>query len=97
MDVKDFSENGHIQPKREGESRIKVLLRDGLHSFRSGHLEDFDNIRDSEREELRSQLSSKRLPLAITEESRIVISGDLSHDPAAIQHFNDKLLKPYIH
>lgn len=61
----------------------------------TGHLDDFKNIGDNEREELRSKLESKRMPMAITE-SHIVITGDLTHDAAAVMHFNDRLLTPYI-
>ena len=43
----------------------------------TGHLDDFANINESEREELRALFERKGLPLAITE-SHIMISGVFS-------------------
>lgn len=96
VDVEDFSENGHIKPKREHASRYFSEVSYTLFGMvLTGHLDDFKNIGDREREELREQFDRKRLPHAITE-SHIAISGDLTHDSAAVQHYNDKLLTPYI-
>lgn len=95
-DVEDFSENDAIQPKREHASRYFSEVGYTLFGMvLTGHLDDFKNIREAEREELRDQLEKKRLPLAVTE-SHIIISGDLTHDSAAVMHFNDKILTPYI-
>lgn len=96
VDVEDFSENGHIQPKREHASRYFSEVGYTLYGMvLTGHLDDFKNIGDSEREELRQEFDRKRLPHAITE-THMVISGDLTHDSAAVQHYNDVLLTPYL-
>lgn len=95
-DVEDFSENDHIQPKREHASRYFTEVGYTLFGMvLTGHLDDFANIGEDEREELRELFRLKKLPLALTE-SHIVISGDLTHDAAAVIHFNDKILTPYI-
>ncbi|KAL3918157.1 MAG: hypothetical protein SGPRY_006120, partial [Prymnesium sp.] len=59
----------------------------------TGHLDDVKTIGDSEREELRSNFDRKTLPQAITER-HMVISGNLTQDSAAVQHYNDALLTP---
>ena len=61
----------------------------------TAHIDDFTNISAAHREELRELLHKKGLPLSVTE-SHIVISADLNHDCAAVIHFNDKLLTPYL-
>lgn len=94
--VEDFSESDHIQPKREHASRYFSEVSYTLFGMvLTGHLDDFENIGETEREDLRDRFEKKRLPLAVTE-SHIVISGDLNHDAAAVIHFNDKVLTPYI-
>lgn len=98
MDVEDFSENDHIQPKAKCEHVTRYFTRVGYTLFGmalTGHLDDFMNIPDSQREELRALLAEKKLPLALTE-SHIIISGDLNHDAAAVIHSNDKILTPHI-
>ena len=95
-DVEDFSQNGSIKPKREHVSRYFSEVGYTLYGMiLTGHLDDFKNISETEREELRNLLTEKRLPLSITE-SHIVISADLTHDGFAVMHFNDKILSPYI-
>lgn len=96
VSVEDFSENDHIKPKREHASRYFSEVGYTLYGMvLTGHLDDFKNIDEDQREEIRSLLESKGLPLAITE-THMVISGDLTHDSAAVMHFNDNLLTPYI-
>ena len=95
-DVEDFSQNGNIQPKREHVSRYFSEVGYTLYGMiLTAHLDDFTNIANAEREELRELLTRKGLPLSITE-SHIVISSDLNHDGCAVMHFNDQLLTPYI-
>ena len=95
-DVEDFSENDHIKPMREHASRYFSEVGYTLYGMvLTGHLDDFKNLEEDKREELRAHFQKKKLPLAITE-THIVISGDLNHDPAAVMHYNDKLLTPYI-
>ena len=95
-DIEDFSQNGSIKPKREHVSRYFSEVGYTLYGMiLTGHLDDFKNITEREREELRVLLMKKGLPLSITE-SHLVISADLTHDGFAVMHFNDKLLSPYI-
>ena len=95
-DVEDFSQNGNIKPKREHVSRYFSDVGYTLYGLiLTGHLDDFKNITLTDREQLRDYLTKKGLPLCITE-SHLVISADLTHDAAAVMHFNDKL-RPYSH
>lgn len=61
----------------------------------TGHLDDDKTIGDSEREELRIEFDRRTLPQAIAE-GHMVISGNLTHDSAAVQNCNDALLTPYM-
>lgn len=94
--IEDFSENDHIQPKREHATRYFTEVGYTLYGMvMTGHLDDFKNISEEHLTELRDLFQSKGLPAAITE-THIVISGDLTHDVAAVMHFNDHILTPYI-
>ena len=95
-DVEDFSQNGKIQPKREHLSRYFSEVGYTLYGMiLTANIDDFTNISDVNREELRELLEAKGLPLSITE-SHIVVSADLTHDGCAVMHFNDQLLTPYL-
>ena len=59
------------------------------------HIDDLRNITEQQRDDLRKCLTANNLPLTVTE-SHIVVSADLTHDSAAVQHFNDKLLTSYL-
>ena len=61
----------------------------------SVHLDDLLNISEQERQELKELFDKHKKPHIITE-SHIVISADLVHDSAAVQHFNDHCLTPYL-
>ena len=61
----------------------------------SVHLDDLNNITEDQKAELR-ELFTKHEKSHIIQESHIVISADLVHDSAAVQHFNDKCLTPYL-
>lgn len=95
-DVEDFSENDHIQPKREHATRYFTEVGYTLYGMiLTGHIDDFRNIADEHRAELKELFEKRAIPHSITE-SHIVISGDLTHDAAAVMHFNDRILTPYI-
>ena len=93
--IQDFSENGTLEPKRELQSqyfREKGYTLYGCVVDR--HINDLI-IPEDERAALIQLKDEKGLPHTVTE-TLIVISDDLVHDNAAVQHFNDKYILPYL-
>ena len=118
--VQDFSENYHIKPKLEHQSRSVAklastcmiscipwlqLTHDCSYYSEVGAtvygmvltacIDDFKNITDDQKAELHALHDREGLPHVLTE-SHIVITPDLTHDPAAVQHFNDKIITKYL-
>ena len=94
--IQDFSENGNLQPKREIQSRYfreKGYTLYGCVVDR--RIEDLKDITEVERARLLQLKQDKGLP-PIIQETIIIISDDLVHDNAAVQHFNDKIILPYL-
>ena len=61
----------------------------------TARIDDFINIPVDKKAELHALCNKEGLAHVLTE-THIVISPDLNHDPAAVQHYNDKVLTPYL-
>ena len=92
--VEDFSENGSFTVKLEHQTRYYET-----HSYTlfgcvvDSHVEDRADLSDEEKAALIALLDANNLPHIITD-THIMLSEDTVHDPAAVMHFNGKVLIP---
>ena len=83
--IADFSENYSIPANREHQSRC---FNFGVGVF--FHLDDCINISSAEKEKLKDE------GVTVLFESHFIISPDLKHDWAFVQHSFDDMITPYI-
>ena len=108
VSTQDYSENYHHEARKEFQSAYFVEIGSTVYGMVIRvHLEDIANeaemaargedavISDAHRVEL-MELFSKLDEPAIVTISLIVMSSDLVHDEAFVQHCNDKIMIPYM-
>ena len=108
VSTQDYSENYHHFAKKEYQSAYFVEIGSTVYGMVVRvHLEDIATeaemrdrdeqpvVTDAHREELMQLFSTLGKPAILTI-SLIVMSSDLVHDEAFVQHCNDKLLIPYM-
>ena len=94
--VQDFSENLSVEPKREHQSRYYAQVSITLYGTMFYiNVDDLENISEDERKKLKKHLADNDKHPVI-KEFHCVVSPDLHHDNAFVQHCNDKILTPYL-
>ena len=94
--VQDFSENGGFVVNKEHQSRYYQTHQYTVYGMIvDSHVEDHADFDEQEKAALIALLDANNLPHIITQ-SHIVCSEDTVHDPAAVMHYNVKVLFPAI-
>ena len=94
--VQDFSENGGFVVNKEHQSRYYQTHQYTVYGMIvDSHVEDHADFDEREKAALIALLDANNLPHIITQ-SHIVCSEDTVHDPAAVMHYNIKVLFPAI-
>ena len=94
--VQDFSENLSMEPKREHQSRchsqVSVTMCGAMFCM---NVDDLKTVAETERTKLRQHFARHGKP-AVVKELHVIVSPDLNHDNAFVQHANDHVFTPYL-
>jgi hypothetical protein len=94
--VEDFPENYTHLMKREPQSAYWAQIQSGMYvCVAQFHIDDCNNIDESEKEALRKVFDENNEPHFINE-THVVISPDTQHGFAMVQHFRENIFSPYL-
>ena len=94
--TQDFSENGKLTARREIQSAYFHEVGYTLYGvIIERRIEDLTDVSDEEKARLLKLMEENGRPPQIIE-THIIVSDDLAHDNAAVQHFNDNIITPHL-